>query len=464
MTERLRTAIIGAGPAGFYAAAALLGEGFAVDMYDMLPTPFGLVRAGVAPDHPKIKAVTRVFERTAALEGFRFFGGVEVGVCITREQLRHRYHAVLYATGTSADRRLGIPGEDLAGVHAACEFVGWYNGHPHHHLCGYDLSGRRAVVIGNGNVALDVARMLVLDQEELERTDIADRALIALAESRLEEVVVLGRRGAAQAAFTNPELRELGELPDTDVLVRSDEAVPDPMSSVWLASHGDGAARRNVEILAGYAARAPQERPRRIALRFLRSPVAFLGDERVRAVRVAVNEIVDDGRGGLRAVSTGAEEEIEADLVFRAIGYRSVPIPGVPFDPGLGRIPNARGRVTDLDGRIQPGEYVAGWVKRGPSGVIGTNKKCATETVAVLLADAAAGTLPAPRARQPDLAPPFEPDQPVGWEGWQRIDAHEVELGRSRGRPRTKLVNMAELRRAALGASAPSEALASKLA
>jgi len=441
-------AVVGAGPAGFYAAATLLGEGFAVDMYDLLPTPFGLVRAGVAPDHPKIKAVTRVFDKTAALAGFRFFGAVEVGVEITREELRERYCAVLYATGTSADRRLGIPGEELAGVHAGSDFVGWYNGHPHHVRRRYDLSGRRAVVVGNGNVALDIARMLVLELDELRPTDTAGHALTALAGSRLEEVVVLGRRGVAQGAFTNPELRELGELSAADVVVHPDEATPDPLSASWLATDGDGTARRNVEILAGYAARAPEGRRRRVVLRFLRSPIAFLGERRVEAVRLAVNAIVADADGGLRAVSTGIEEELDADLVFRAIGYRSVPIQGLPYDERLGRIPNVDGRITDLEGRIQPGEYVAGWVKRGPSGVIGTNKKCAGETVAALLSDAAAGRL-ASVARTPEH-PVLGGSPAVSWEGWQRIDAHELELGRRQGRARAKLVTIDELRRAAV--------------
>jgi ferredoxin/flavodoxin---NADP+ reductase len=451
MTGPRHVAVVGAGPAGFYAAEQLLKAGFAVDMYDLLPTPFGLVRAGVAPDHPNIKAVVRVFERTAQHEGFRFFGAVEVGVDVTRKELRERYPAVLYATGTSTDRSLEIPGEELAGVHPASEFVAWYNGHPHHRHRRYDLGGRHAAVIGNGNVALDVARMLVLGVDELQPTDTAEHALVALRSSRLEEVAVLGRRGVAQAAFTNPELRELGALSTADVIVAPEEAVPDPVSLAWLASSGDATARRNVEILADYGARPPGGKPRRIALRFLRSPVAFLGDGRVEAVRVAVNAIAADETGVVRAVPTGVEEEIPADVVFRAIGYRSIQVADVPYDERLGRIPNAGGRVTDLAGTVQPGEYVAGWVKRGPSGVIGTNKKCATETVAALLADLVAGRLPA--------APPLPPDAshwavgsgaPVSWGGWRRIDAHELEQGRQHGRARCKLVDIEELRQVAV--------------
>ena len=309
-------------------------------------------------------------------------------------------------------------------------------------------------MIGNGNVALDVARMLVLAVDELHPTDTAEHALTALRSSRLEEVAVLGRRGVAQAAFTNPELRELGALSAADVVVEPEEAVPDPVSLAWLAGSGNPTGRRNVEILADYAARPPAGKPRRIALRFLRSPVAFLGDGRVEAVRVAVNAIAADGTGGVRAVPTGVEEEIPADVVFRAIGYRSIQVADVPYDERLGRIPNAGGRVTDLAGTVQPGEYVAGWVKRGPSGVIGTNKKCATETVAALLADLAAGRLPA--------APPLPPDAsswavgsgvPVSWDGWRRIDAHEVEQGRQHARARCKLVDIEELRQVAVAGS-----------
>jgi ferredoxin--NADP+ reductase len=456
MTEPRHVAVAGAGPAGFYAAELLLKAGFAVDMYDLLPTPFGLVRAGVAPDHPNIKAVVRVFERTAQHEGFRFFGTVEVGVDVTRQQLRERYPAVLYATGTSTDRALEIPGEELDGVHPAAEFVAWYNGHPHHRHRRYELGGRHAAVIGNGNVALDVARMLVLGVEELHPTDTAEHALAALRDSRLEEIAVLGRRGVAQAAFTNPELRELGALAAADVIVAAEEAVLDPVSMAWLAGSGNATARRNVEILADYAARPPAGKPRRIVLRFLRSPVAFLGDGRVEAVRVAVNAIVADEAGAVRAVPTGVEEEIPADVVFRAIGYRSVQVADVPYDARLGRIPNAGGRVTDLDGTVQPGEYVAGWVKRGPSGVIGTNKKCATETVAALLADLAAGRLPDAEPRPPDASSrALGPGAPVSWEGWRRIDAHELEQGHQRGRARMKLVDVEELRQvAALGSVA----------
>ena len=433
-----RVAIVGAGPAGFYSAEQLLNAGFEVNLYDRLPTPFGLVRAGVAPDHPKIKSVTRVYEKTARHPAFRYFGGVELGRDVTREDLLERYHALLYAFGTATDRRLGIPGEDLEGSHAATEFVAWYNAHPDAADHAFDLSVRRALVIGNGNVALDVARMLVLAEEELAPTDTADQALTAFGESGVQEVIVLGRRGPAQAAFTTPELRELGELTQADVIV-------DPAQLEGVEEPADTTAKRNLEALRDYAARQPSGKPRRLELRFLRSPVEILGDEqgRVRAVRFVRNRI-EQGR----AVPTGEEEVLECGLVLRAVGYRGEPVPGVPFDPRTGRIPNDDGRVLGEDGRPMRGEYAVGWIKRGPSGVIGTNKKCAAETVAHIVEDA--DLLPDPpgdedieawlRRRAPDH---------VTWEGWKAIDDRERAAGEPRGRPRVKLVRIAEMLEAA---------------
>ena len=433
-----RVAIVGAGPAGFYSAEQLLNAGFEVDLYDRLPTPFGLVRAGVAPDHPKIKSVTRVYEKTARHPAFRYFGGVELGRDVTREDLLERYHALLYAFGTATDRRLGIPGEDLEGSHAATEFVAWYNAHPDFADRSFDLSHERAVVIGNGNVAADVARMLALTRDELEGTDTADQALAAFGESGVQEVIVLGRRGPAQAAFTTPELRELGELTQADVIV-------DPAQLEGVEEPADTTAKRNLEALRDYAARQPSGKPRRLELRCLRSPVEILGDEqgRVRAVRFVHNRI-EQGR----AVPTGDEEVLECGLVLRAVGYRGEPVPGVPFDPKTGRIPNDDGRVLGEDGRPMRGEYAVGWIKRGPSGVIGTNKKCAAETVAHIVEDA--DLLPDPpgdedieawlRRRAPDH---------VTWEGWKAIDDRERAAGEPQGRPRVKLVRIAEMLEAA---------------
>src|SRR3954447_3019563 len=403
--DALRAVIVGAGPSGFYAADQLLKAGFEGDVLDALPTPFGLVRAGVAPDHPKIKAVTRVYEKTAKKDGFRFFGGVVLGRDVTRAELLERYHVVLYALGTSDDNRLGIPGEDRPGVHGATQFVGWYNGHPDAADHEYDLSVRRAVVIGNGNVAIDVARMLVLHPDELAPTDTADHALEVLAQSQVQEVVLLGRRGPAQAAFTNPELRELADLKRAGVEVDVTDLELDEHSARWLEEEADVTARKNVEILRDYAASGPKDESHRIVLRFLRSPVEIRGEGEhgpVTGIRVVRNELQPTEDGGLRAVATGDEEVIECGLVLRSIGYRGRPVPGIPFDERRGVISNDGGRVTDEDGQALPGEYVVGWIKRGPSGVIGTNKKDATDTVVKLIADADARRLNEPVSADPE--------------------------------------------------------------
>jgi ferredoxin--NADP+ reductase len=444
----LRAAIVGAGPSGFYTSDQLLKVGFAVDLYDALPTPFGLVRAGVAPDHPKIKSVTRMYAKTATHERFRFFGGVSLGRHVTREELRARYSVVVYAIGTATDNRLGIPGEDRPGSYPATEFVAWYNGHPEFADHQFDLNGGRAVVIGNGNVAIDVARMLVLDPAELAPTDTADHAIDAFGMAGVTEVVLLGRRGPAEAAFTNPELRELGELERADVIVD-----PAQLEGVELAPDADATRRRNVEILREYAQRTPSGRSHRLELRFLRSPTEILGegsDGPVTGVRVAVNELVTGPDGRVRAVPTGAEEVIECGLVLRSIGYRGLPLAGIPFDETRGLIRNEGGRVHDEAGCC-PGEYVVGWIKRGPSGVIGTNKKDAADTVARIVEDRDAGALPTPATDDPAAIEAWlatrAPDH-VTWAGWEAIDAHESSLGEPSGRPRVKLVRLEDLLRA----------------
>ncbi|MGX6448560.1 FAD-dependent oxidoreductase [Patulibacter sp. S7RM1-6] len=447
----LKIAIVGAGPAGFYAAGQLLASkdvAAEVNLFDRLPTPYGLVRFGVAPDHPKIKSVIRVYERTAKKPGFRFFGGVEIGKDLSHEELAARHHAVIYTTGASHDRRLGIPGEDLPGSHPATDFVAWYNGHPDAADRTFDLSGRRAVVIGNGNVAVDVARMLALTVDELRETDTADHAIEALAASNIEEIVVLGRRGIAQAAFTNPELRELGELADADVIVDPKDVDLDEGSRAWLERDGaDVREQRNVEIATEYAGRTPEGRRRRIVLRFLSSPLRILGDERVTGLEVVKNRLVADEDGWLSAHATNETETIECDLVLRSIGYRGRPLPGVPFDDQRATINNLDGRVLDpATGDPVPGVYTAGWVKRGPSGVIGTNKKCAQDTITELLADLQAGAVPEPTETGDvaELVAERVPDH-IDFAGWQRIDAHEQALGEPQGRPRVKLTSVAEM-------------------
>ncbi|HUZ84597.1 MAG TPA: FAD-dependent oxidoreductase, partial [Gaiellales bacterium] len=437
-----RAVVVGAGPAGFYTADQLLKAGFGVDMLDRLPTPFGLVRAGVAPDHPNIKSVIRVYERIATTPGFRFFGGVELGRELSRSDLLERYHGVVYATGSSDDNRLGIPGEDRPGSHAATHFVAWYNGHPDAADHEYDLSPARAVVIGNGNVALDVARMLVLHPDELRPTDTADHAIAALERSGVREVVVLGRRGPVQAAFTNPELRELIDLQRAGVVVEDEELALDPRSAAYLADGADATARRNVEILRDYAQRGPKPGSHRIVLRFLCSPVEILGEGEhgaVTGVRVARNRIEPDQHGNLRAVATDRHELIDCGLVLRSIGYRGRRVDDVPFDPRRGLIRNQGGRVVAEDGSRLPGEYVVGWIKRGPSGVIGTNKKDAADTVARILEDVAAAALNVPLDPDPAAAEALiaarAPDA-VTWQGWQAIDAHAKAAGAPHGRPR----------------------------
>ena len=427
----MRFAVIGAGPAGFYACEKLLTAGFEVDLLDALPTPFGLVRSGVAPDHPNIKAVTRVYEKTAAKPGFRFFGGVVLGEHVSRAELLERYHGVVYATGTDLDRRLGIPGEDLPGSYPATRFVAWYNGHPDACDESFDLSADRAVVVGNGNVAIDVARMLLLDPDELALTDTADHAIGPMSEANVSEVVLLGRRGPEHAAFTNPELRELGEMTGVDVHV-------DPAELEDVEEPADPTKRRNVEILRSYAERGPGTHGRRISLKFRRSPVEILGAEQVEGLRVVRNRI-EDGR----AVAGGEEEIIGCGLVFRSIGYTGKPVDDVPFDPARGLIRNDGGRVCDEQGAPHRGEYVVGWIKRGPSGVIGTNKKDAADTVAKIVEDAEAGRLEDPKADADGW-----PDA-VTWEGWQAIDEHERAAGEPHGRPRVKLVRHTDLDAAA---------------
>src|SRR5215216_6904295 len=424
MSEPLRAAIVGAGPSGFYAAGQLLAVDapeFAVDLFDRLPTPYGLVRSGVAPDHPKIKSVTRAYDKTTEHERFRFFGHVELGSDITRRQLLEHYHVVLYTLGTSIDRRLGIPGEELSGSHAATEFVAWYNGHPDHCGLEVDLQAKQAVVVGAGNVAIDVARMLALAPSELAVTDTADHAIEVLEASSIEEITILARRGPLQAAFTNPELLEMGVLERGDVEVVGGEL--DDLSAAALQD-ADKTRGRNVEILQDYGSRPKTGKPITVRFRFLASPVELLGETgRVRAVKIENNAIAAREDGALVARGTGTFDEIPAQIVFRSIGYKGQPVGDIPFDERRGLIRNEGGRVTDPDGTHHLGEYVSGWIKRGPSGVIGTNKKDSQDTVNKILEDVAAGRLNEPISGDIEaLLDACAPDV-VTWDGWQAIDA-----------------------------------------
>jgi ferredoxin/flavodoxin---NADP+ reductase len=433
----LRIAVVGSGPAGFYAAAALLASDVepGVDVIERLPTPWGLVRLGVAPDHPKIKAVSRAFEKTAQQPGFRFFGNVEVGRDVSHQELLALYDAVIYTVGAQTDRRMGIPGEDLPGSWAATEFVAWYNGHPDFQHLSFDLSGERAVVVGNGNVAIDVARMLALTEEELACTDTTDAAIEAIVGSGIREILIVGRRGPVQASWTPVEVGELGELEGADVIIDPKELELDDASEAELAAAAP-TVRRSVEHLRDYSQRVPSGKPRAIRLRFFTSPVALLGEERVEEIELVRNELVDG-----RAVPTDERETLSCGVVFRSVGYRGVALPGVPFDERSGTIPN-------VGGRVEPGLYAAGWIKRGPSGVIGTNKKDATETVELLLEDARAGLLSHEEGTLEALLQERGVEA-VMYAGWEAIDRAERSAGEPHGRPRIKLCSWEELLAAA---------------
>src|SRR6201998_3869308 len=379
-------AIVGSGPSGFFAAASLLKAAdasddidVAIDMLEMLPTPWGLVRSGVAPDHPKIKSISKQFEKTAEDPRFRFFGNVVVGEHVEAAELAERYDAVIYAIGTQSDRSLNIPGEELRGSVAAVDFVGWYNAHPHFEHSTPDLSGARAVVVGNGNVALDVARILVTHPAVLAETDIADHALESRRPRGVEEVVIIGRRGPLQSAFTTLELRELADLEGVDVIV--DPADLERITDEDATAVGK-VCKQNIKVLRGYAGREPRPGHRRMVFRFLTSPIEIKGDGKVEQIVLGRNELVTDQSGRVAAKDTGEREELPVQLVVRSVGYRGLPTPGLPFDDRSATIPNTDGRV---DGRRN--EYVVGWIKRGPTGVIGTNKKDSQETVDTLIAD-----------------------------------------------------------------------------
>lgn len=443
-------AIVGAGPAGFFTADLLTKSKeveASVDLFERWPTPYGLVREGVAPDHQSIKGVTRVFDRVLAHPRVRFFGNVRFGEDVTRDELRVLYDQVVYAVGAQTDRQMGIPGEDLAGSWPATDFVRWYNGQPECVDLDFDLGVERAVVIGNGNVAVDVARILLTDPDNLARTDIAEHALEALRRSEIREVVMVGRRGPVEAKFTNVELKELGAMDGVDVVV-DPAALPSDLEDV--ASREDRRVTRNLEILTGFAARGTTGAPRRLVFRFLASPVELMGvDGRVRAVRFEENRLVPGHGGALKAEGTGVFDEMETGLVLRSVGYHGVALPDLPFDVAGGVIPSRGGRVLDSEGGdVLPGQYVSGWIKRGPSGVIGTNKSCAAETVAAMLEDAA--SLPESHAPATERSAVVDlldrrGTRYVTAEDWDRLNTEEIARGESLGRPRVKVVRVEEM-------------------
>jgi ferredoxin/flavodoxin---NADP+ reductase len=449
-TQPLRVAIIGAGPAGFYAADHLLKQknlSIQVDLFDRLPTPFGLVRGGVAPDHQKIKSVTAVYDKTAKNPNFRFFGNVTFGRDLTIADVQQHYNAVLFSVGAQTDKRLGIPGEDLINSHAATEFVGWYNGHPDYRHLQFDLSQTSVAIIGVGNVAMDVARILARSQAELDETDIASYAQEALAKSNIREIYILGRRGPAQAAFTNPEIKELGEMQEADVIVTEREVTLDPATEAYLASpQADRSEIKNVEILKSYTTHPLMGKPRRLIFRFLVSPTEILGTEKVEGLRIVHNEAYQDDKGEIRARATTETEVIPVGLVFRSVGYYGVALPGIPFDEKKGVIPNVQGRIlTQAGGDVVTGEYVAGWIKRGPSGVIGTNKQDAVETANLLLEDAQAGNVWLPSTPQPDAIEALLRERGVRivtYADWQCLNDLEVAKAEGTARPRVKFTEI----------------------
>jgi ferredoxin--NADP+ reductase len=446
----LRVAIIGAGPAAFYAAEALLKQAdlsVRIDMFNRFPTPFGLVREGVAPDHQSIKAVTRVYDKIAGDARVRYFGNVTFGVDVEHAELKQCYDQIIYAVGAQSDRKMGIPGEELEGSYPATIFVGWYNGHPDYSELFFDLSHERAIVVGNGNVAMDVTRILASSAKELAQTDMADDAIALLGQSKVREVVMLGRRGPVQAAFTTPELKEFGELDGVDVLVDPRDLELDEASEAELATNKT--AQKNFELLRKYAAQQSYDQPRRIVMKFLASPVEVIGENgRVRAVKIERNELVPDGKGSLKARGTGQYATLEAGLILRSVGYKGVPLAGVPFDELRAVIRNVAGRVCDTSDTPIPGEYVVGWAKRGPSGVIGTNKPDSVATVAAMVADLA--SLPGIDDTQRDPERIVELLRSknvdfVSYSDWKRLDKHETERGAEQGRPRVKATSVDEM-------------------
>ncbi len=440
----LRVAIIGSGPSAFYAAEHYLKSDLVVeiDMYERLPTPYGLVRGGVAPDHPKIKTVTKVYERTASNPNFRFYGHVEFGRDVTLDDLRKHYHQVVFAVGAQTDRRMGIPGEDLLNSHPATEFVGWYNAHPDYRELTFDLSKEKVAVIGNGNVAMDVARILASTYDELVKTDIADYALEALKQSQVKDIYVIGRRGPAQAAYTNPELKELGELHDADVIVSPETAELDQLSREYVLGSGDREAERNTQTLMRYSTQTPAGKTRRIHMLFLLSPTALFGTESVEAIELVKNELYKADDGTLRPRATTEKFTLPVDLVFRSIGYKGVALPGVSFDERGGVIPNVQGRVINpADKSVVAGQYAVGWIKRGPSGIIGTNKPDSQESIDRALEDAKAGTTFTPASPDRAAIEALLRDRGVDFVSfaeWQKLDAAELANGAALNRPRVK--------------------------
>ena len=453
MNPFFKIAIIGSGPAGFYSAGELFRQeslSIKVDMFDKLPTPFGLVRGGVAPDHQKIKSVTKIFERIAENENFRFFGNVEFGKDLKNADLLDRYDAVIYSVGSSSDRLLDIPGENLSGSHSATEFVAWYNGHPDFSDRKFDLSGKNAFVIGNGNVALDVARILAKNYDELSRTDIADYALKALRKSQIENIWLVGRRGPIQAAFSPTELREFLELEEAEAFVDSKELDFDESGKSILEIEASKDTKRNIEILKQISSKDSSLTRKKVHFLFLSSPVEIFGSEKVEKISLVRNKLKKQNDGNLRPIPTNEIFEKEANLIFRSIGYHGEELAGLPFDKKKGIIPNDFGQVIDSENPkvLRKREFVAGWIKRGPSGVIGTNKPDAVETVHRLL-DTFHNEkiLPKKYDSKSDIVFFLKSRGVnfVSFSDWKILNNYEIKLGESNERPRIKLTSVEKM-------------------
>lgn len=442
--SRARVAIVGSGPAACYAAEELLTRlDVEVEMFDRLPTPHGLVRAGVAPDHAETKGIGAIFDSRFATDAVRLHLNVEVGKDVTHDELMRHHHAVIYAVGAFEERPLEIPGEQLPGSHPAFEFVAWYNGHPDYVDSSFDLSGERAVIVGNGNVALDAARILLLGVDELEKTDIADHALTALRSSNIREVVVLGRRGPLQAAYSSSEFLAFAYLPGVDVVVDPPEVTLDLTSRALLeAPDLDPAQAFKVKLAQDYAKKPLHGHGKRVLFRYLVSPDEILGTDRVEGIRIAKNQLVA-ADGQLKARPTDAKQDLATSMVLRSVGFRGRPVPGLPFDEARTTIPHQKGRVIGDEGETLRGVYVAGWIKRGATGTIGTNKHCSRETVESLVEDFTSGRLPDPKGDRQTLNSLLTERRPnrISTEGWRAIDAAERKQGRATGRPRVKITD-----------------------
>ena len=443
----LRVAIIGAGPSGFYASEALIRSDLNVeiDLIERLPAPYGLVRSGVAPDHPKLKQAIKVYDKIASEnDELNYIGNVTVGKDITIDELNQTHHAIILTCGAETDRRLGIPGEDLPGSYTATEFVAWYNGHPDYRDRSFDLSHETAVIIGQGNVAADVSRILSKTTDELKNTDISQHALDALAESKIKNVYVIGRRGPAQAKFTSKELKEFGVLEDCDPIVDSKELELNPASEAELAEKSNAGSKKIYDLFVDYARRQPGGKSRKCHFQFLRSPVEISGNGHVEKVTIEHNQLSGEAFKQ-SARGTGEKYDLDTGILFRSIGYRGVAMPGVPFHDSWGVFPNQGGRITDND-IIVSGMYTAGWIKRGPSGIIGTNRACAVETVNALIEDV--GKLD--NEDKPGRNRVYEilngrQVKYINYDQWKSIDQVEVERGEAKGKPREKITSVEEM-------------------